>query len=493
MHGGLAGSLAAMRPIPTFCAAVVAAVAVFGATAVAQPTLGEVVEAVEADGYYIDRDAEVDPGDIADALDGVGDVVVVVLAEDDPDGAAAAADQVRDGLGIDVVVLVVTPGEFAASRSDFFDAAEIDSALDAVADAFDEGGSTVDAVDAFVADLAATTNDDRRPIPDLRDEDGAPTEVTPPAETASSADPGGSGIGGFLIFLLVVVGLIGGFIWWAKRKAKKVDTTEIDRARAEINSQLEVVAHDIVEYEHEIDLSGNDEAIDLYRSASITYNEVSEAVGETDNLLELAALNDKVDRARWQLEAAQAMAEGRPVPPEPEPEKPAACFFDPTHKSGTEECTITTSAGDKEVRVCRRCADQLERGESPEPRMIDVGGRRVPAAKAPRSHGGLGMGGLGIFEVILGGLGALVAGRARQSSAQHQQPRSSRSSVGLDWGEMLPKRRTSGNVFGPDRQPPRPRGLPKTSGSRDRTRTTLPTRTRTRSRAGSSRRRSRSR
>lgn len=165
-----------------------------------------------------------------------------------------------------------------------------------------------------------------------------------------------------MIFLLVVVALIGGFIWWAKRKAKKVDTSEIDRARAEISSQLEVVVHDIVEHEHAIDLSGDEEAIDLYRSAGVTNNEVSEAVGATDNLLELATFNDKIDRARWQLEAVQAMAEGRPVPPEPQPEKPAACFFDPRHKPGTEECTITTSVGDKEVRVCRQCAGQLERG-----------------------------------------------------------------------------------------------------------------------------------
>lgn len=85
--------------------------------------------------------------------------------------------------------------------------------------------------------------------------------------------------------------------------------------------------------------------------------------------------------------------------------------------------------------------------------MIDVGGRRVPAAKAPRSHGGLGMGGLSIFEVILGGLGALAGARGRRSSGSRQQSRSSRAGAGLDWGDMLPKRRSPGDVFGPDRQP----------------------------------------
>ncbi len=117
----------------------------------------------------------------------------------------------------------------------------------------------------------------------------------------------------------------------------------------------------------------------------------------------------------------------------PSPTLPAACFFDPTHKPGTAEATLRTPAGEKEVRVCRSCAERLARGEQPEPRMIDVGGSRVPAAKAPRSHGGLGMGGLSVFEIILGGLaaaGAMRGGRDRREPV----------GGGTDWGDMLPGR-----------------------------------------------------
>ncbi|MEM7288219.1 MAG: hypothetical protein AAF480_17865, partial [Actinomycetota bacterium] len=295
--------------------------------------------------------------------------------------------------------------------------------------------------------------------------------------------------------------LVAGLFWWSKRRANKIDTAEVDRAKAEIRAQLEQVAHDIVEHEHTIDLSGDEQAIDHYRDASATYKRIAEEVEATENLHDLAEMNDDIDVARWQLEAALAMAEGRDVPPRPEPDKPAACFFDPTHKPGTEECTIKTSAGDKEVRVCRTCADKLEKGERPEPRMIDVGGKRVPAAKAPKSHGGLGMGGLSIFEVILGGLGALAAGRSRSTDSGRS---ASRSGVGLDWGDMLPKRRRSGTTFGPDRQAPRPVGLPRTTRSspRSRTRTRLPSRSSSRTRSvsrrssssgGRSRSRSRSR
>lgn len=442
-----------MRRILTLAAtAVITTVAFFGGLALAQ-TLDEVVADVERQGWYAERDADVDTDDLADLLVTADDLVVVVLAGDDPDGADFAADQVRDELAGDTTVLVITPGEVAAV-SDTFGDADLDGALDAALDRFDAGGTTTDAVGAFGEHLGLL---EPQPVTGAVDDDAQAADA--------GEDGGGGGGGGLLIFLLVVVVIIGGFVWFAKRKGKQVDTAEVERARTEIRAQLEVVAHEIVEYEDEIDVSGNEAAIAHFRSANATYAAVSEKVEETENLLELASLNDEIDRARWELQAAQALIDGRDVPPKPEPEKPTACFFDPTHKPGSEECTIKTSAGDKEVRVCRSCADKLERGERPEPRMIDVGGRRVPAAKAPRSHGGLGMGGLSIFEVILGGLGALVAGRG--GGARRSQPtRASSRGVDLDWGEMLPKRRPRSGTFGPDRLPPRPRGIPRSRASK---------------------------
>jgi hypothetical protein len=91
--------------------------------------------------------------------------------------------------------------------------------------------------------------------------------------------------------------------------------------------------------------------------------------------------------------------EGRALPPPPDSEQ--ACFFDPTHGAGTDHATIETSAGRREVRVCSYCATKLRSGQTPQPRMIEVGGRRVPAAKAPRSHGGGGYDDLGDFSVVL--------------------------------------------------------------------------------------------
>ncbi len=444
---------------------VVALVWVGSGAAGAQPTLGEVVDAVERQGYYVEPGADADPARLAEVLSGRDDLAVVVLAADDPDGAATASEQVQREIGSGITVLVISPGEVAASPADAVTTAAADDGLDAALDAFDAGGSTSDAVAAFAGVLAGAR---------VAGDDGT-----------GGGDDGGGGATGFVVFLVILVVIVGGAVWFLRRRARRVDRDEIDRARAEIRSQLEAIAHHIVEREDEIDLAGHEEAIDLFRAANATYAAASERVAETENLLELAELNNDVDRARWQLEAADALIEGRPLPPEPEPEKPVACFFDPTHEPGTEEATIRTSAGNKEVRVCGRCARELERGERPEPRMIEVGGRRVPAAKAPRSHGGLGMGGLSIFEVILGGLGALAASRGSAGS------RSPRRGVDLDWGDMLPRRRPSAGTFGPDRQPSRPRGLPRTpmsrpprrSGGATRSRSRSPSRSRSRSRS----------
>lgn len=433
------------------CLLIAAAVLVGSSVVAGAQTLDQVVTAVEARGFYADPGADVDVDQLADLVS--DELAVVVLAADDPDGADVAADQVLGELADETTVLVISPGEVGAV-SDTFGDADLDDALDATLDAFDTGGSTSDAVAAFGSSLGLA----RRSPP----QDGA--TATDPA--TGDGNGGGSGIGGFLVFLVVIAVLIGGFIWFARRKGKRVDADEVERARSEIRAQLEVVARQIVDLEAEVDVSGNGVAIGHFRSANATYTDVSSAVHETENLFELAELNDNIDRARWELEAAHALIDGRPVPPEPEPEKPAACFFDPTHRPGTHEATIRTNAGTKDVMVCGECAEKLERGEKPDPRMIDVGGRRVPAAKAPRSHGGLGMGGLSIFEVILGGLGALAAGRGA-SQPSRATSSSSDGGVPLDWGDMLPKRRRStNNPFGQDRLPPRPVGVPRTPASR---------------------------
>lgn len=455
------------RPIPPIVAALLALIIGFAATsgAAGAQDLDAIIDDVAFRGYFVERGADADINEIEDALATLDDqVAVVVLADDAPAGADRVADEVRGSLEADVTVLVISPGEVGATSDfDTVDDAVLDSALDGVIDDLDAGRGIGITTVRFAAAIGAV------------DLVGGEATVAQPSDgsdgsdgATADGDGGGSGAG-LLIFLLVVVAAGAGLFFFLRSRGRKVDARDVETARNEIRAQLAAVATEIVENEATVDLSGNDEAIELFRDANATYIRVSEEIDETTNLLDLAELSDDIDRARWQAEAAEALVEGRTPPPAPEPDAPAACFFDPTHKPGTAEATLRTPAGEKQVRVCRSCAERLERGEVPDPRMIDVGGRRVPAAKAPRSHGGLGMGGLSVFEIILGGLAAAGSMRGRD--------RGGSGGRGIDWGDMVGGRSSSRSTrpssssrssgpFGMDRLPSRPRSLPRSPASR---------------------------
>ena len=120
---------------------------------------------------------------------------------------------------------------------------------------------------------------------------------------------------------------VAGLFFFLRSRGRKVDDRDVETAQAEIRAQLAVVATEIVEHEGTVDVSGNAEAIALFRQANATYVRVSEEIDRTTNLLDLAELNDDIDRARWQLEAAEALIEGRTPPPEPEPDAPGSVLL----------------------------------------------------------------------------------------------------------------------------------------------------------------------
>ncbi len=419
--------------------------------------LDDIVTQVDLRGYYVEPGADADINELeriaSEAADSDSPAAIVILAAEAEGGDDLLASEVFDRSGgFDTVVVVSDVGVGAFS---VFDDDQLAESLAAALDVGRGGGSNEEIAEAFVDRLPGAAE-----VP-TGDEEPADVPAAVPSESASSDSGGGFGF----LWVLLVLAVIGGIVWFfvaRSRRRRAVD--EVEEARGEIREQLEVIANEIFENQDTVELSGNEQAIAHYRDANVTYAEAVEQLDSTSDLLSLAELNHRVDRARWQLEAAEALVEGRPVPPEPEPDKPVACFFDPTHKPGTEEAVVRTPAGDKEVAVCRQCADKLRRGESPTPREITVGGRRVPAAKAPQSHGGRGMGGLDLFEVVLGGLGGILGGALGGRSQ-----RGGRSGgVSLDWGNPLGSKRSrrSGGVFGPDRLPPGGRGLGRSGGGR---------------------------
>jgi len=210
--------------------------------------------------------------------------------------------------------------------------------------------------------------------------------------------------------LLVIAGLVAAGIATGVsnlRTRRAFDTQRrhaLDEARAEVGSQVSSMADEMLALTDRIALSEHTdpESTRLFAEASATYQQACDALERARTARELETAADDLDHARWQLESAKAMVEGRESPAPPDVEQ--ACFFDPTHGAGTGVAAIDTSAGRREVRVCSYCATKLRSGQAPQPRMIEVGGARVPAAKAPRSHGGGGMDWLDDFSVVMEGV-----------------------------------------------------------------------------------------
>ncbi|KAG1648194.1 hypothetical protein GQR58_030036 [Nymphon striatum] len=302
-----------------------------------------------------------------------GDVAVVIVEDEVSLGADQLAEDIRQGIAGNITVLVIAPSgdlQELGTASDIYTSGELDDALD---DAFDQSGS-VNRAEAFMGglgsnDVSGSCN------PSLAANAGASVSPSGSNSTSTGDNGGGSNTGWWLLGGAAVAG--GGGIWYMSRKNKESDLEDIDEAKDEIRSQLALVSTDIVENESRIQLADSPEAIAHFRNASATYTDVSGKLDKTTNLIELAELNDEIEMARWEMEAAEALMDGDPLPPKPEPDKPASCFFDPTHRGHMEECTVKTAAGDKEVIVCERCGDKLDRGEQPTPRMISVGGQRT--------------------------------------------------------------------------------------------------------------------
>lgn len=386
---------------------VVAILAVTASPALAAD-VGSLADQASLRHYAVEQGAPVDINAMETMIAGLPQspgFYFIALVEDDPRGADLVADDILASLTAGTVI-VIGPTDVGTVSTDFSDA-QLSNALDASLDMFDT--SYVEGFRTFADTLLETS----------------PGTTT----SGSSGSPASSGKGG-LIFLLFVVGLAL-VVVYAIRRGKKSDAQIHERrlteARSEIQSQIDAVANQILELADQVQVASNDQATTYYRDASATFDSVKDTFDGATTLQELEGISSRLDQARWQLEAADAVTEGRPVPPEPE-ERRTACFFDPTHKGGTEEATITTPAGSQTVSVCRSCAERLRKGDAPTPRSVPVGGRKVPVPMAPTAHGGGGIDLSTVFQVIVAGMGA--AAQYRTSRGRVTTRASSRNRIG---------------------------------------------------------------
>jgi hypothetical protein len=356
---------------------IVAASSWLALPAVAQ-TVSEIATEVDFRGYYLDGEAEISIADLEGLVDRFPRVGFVALGPTPSGGADLLADRVLETSPTRDTVIVLTRDEAGAASAVYEDPA-LDAAFDA----------------AF-----ATTGDSY-----LRDFEQVAGALTGPG---GAVDPPPSRPGGLSFWWWLVIAGVGVLIyrmWRNSRADEDAVGRRLAEARGEIESQMAVVANQIIELSDRVELASDREATAHYRRASDVFRSAEDRLAEASTAAALESLADDLNDARWELAAAEALVEGRPVPDRPAEEPPEPCFFDPTHGAGVEEAELSTAAGTRTVKVCRRDADRLRSGEHPEPREVTVDGRAMPAPAAPRSHGGRGMDALDVFSILVGGMG----------------------------------------------------------------------------------------
>lgn len=338
-------------------------------------SVDEIADELSFRHYYLEEGVDASINEMEQLVSDHPGINFVALTNEVSAGADSLAADLLETLG-EGTVIVLTPDEVGAVSFDYQDTA-MEDALDAVVST--PGGGYRDAFEAFATSLK------------------------------SGAVADGTSAGGFPWIVVLVLGvpiaLIAFVMWRSGRQRKEAASERLEQARQEIRQQMDVVAGQIVSLADDPRVDQHPDALAHYRAASETYQQAESRLATSATAAALEDLSDDLDRARWELEATDAIVEGRTPPPEPIDDKPQPCFFDPTHGAGIEEAELQTPAGVKKVLVCRADAEKLRRGEAPQPRQIPVGPQQYPAPQVPRSSGGLGLDWLDVFSILVGGMG----------------------------------------------------------------------------------------
>ena len=384
-------------------------------------SVGDIETAVADDGVYVEAGANVDPSDAIEAVERVRrehgvNLAFVALATEPGRGAQAVARRLAERGAADTV-LVLTPGGFDYWSTEY-DGATREAAADAAFNSL-RAGEIGRGIEQFGAALAGAEG-----VPAGGGDDGSRT---------------GGGIGLLPILLLGLLGAGGVALFRGSRTTARVAQQRLEEARAEVRRQVDALAERILALNDRVELAP-EQAQTAYATATAEFSKASEGLANAQTEADLANLNDELDNARWNLEVATALLDGREPPAKPAATE--ACFFDPDHGAGVKRATLQTDAGSRDVGVCEYCADKLERGEAPTPRQVSVDGEMVPIGMAPRHYGGRGLGGLDAFTILFGG------GRPLPYSWGSPYRRRYRSGWGGGFGGGFPRGGGFGGGFG---------------------------------------------
>lgn len=284
-------------------------------------TPGEIARQLESDGYYIEPGAPVSEDVVSDAVfegrSQGGRLYLVVLSEEPPGGATTFSDAVLDELVEGYVVTVAPETVGFAGDGSFWSSDQMNSAIDASLD----GDSDDQVVELFISGLTGTSDtpspDDEQPA-----SDGSGTSFWVWVVLAGA---------GLLVYLA---------IRGSSRRQSERASSELEKVRAKAREKLADIANDIIEMESEVQLSEIPEVQAHYQSASSIYTATLALVESSDSAKEMLEVVRQLDLAIWELDAAEALLDGKPIPEKPKPPEPAPSPSEPRsepHRYGRED------------------------------------------------------------------------------------------------------------------------------------------------------------
>lgn len=302
-----------LRRSLTLACVSIALVAAFAGAAAAADEL-TIARDVNDRGYYLDPGVSISSEEASRLVEHAsfqGEFVYLVVLNDNPDGGPTLLAEdvsVRVGEGL---VVVLTPEEVGYSGDTTYGDLEVEDALDF---AGESGGDDAEYLTAFIEQLTGVPVGE--PVGS-----GVTTTATPETTAAPSSDGGG---GGFLWFLIIVGG-IGLFAWWMIRRSKAKAAAQaqaqpadrIVQARAVVQQQLDDVANDILDLSEEVQVADNPQADEYYQAAAATYDTATDQFETANDAQSIIDLSQRLDEAIWQLDAAEAILDGHPIPPKP--------------------------------------------------------------------------------------------------------------------------------------------------------------------------------
>jgi len=221
-----------------------------------------------------------------------------------------------------------------------------------------------------------------------------------PGENGSTTGGGDSGGGGglpwlyILLGVLIVLGVLGVMRMRAvsRERRNRARVGSIGTARSFHTARLDGLSLRHSELVRAVGERPDDPALaEHHQTAGAKLVALRRQLPQLYSPRELRTCAGELDLTEWHIESAEALAEGRGLPPQPSSDRPALCFFTHEHGLGTVEVDVTRPDGTvASIWVCPANAVALSRAEPLLVGAVHVGGRQVPWPTAPTYYGAAG-------------------------------------------------------------------------------------------------------